>query len=248
LTIRWPEEVSAMAPVPVEVEVLPPPGINVTTTLSAFVREPGGRRYWEADLLPQGGNLFVGAEPLRLPLVPPAGDWRLTVLVESGLEVRGERVLYFQPASIAFYDLGADPAVHTGFGLWVPQAFQQTTTVGDAWAGGRVWRYQDSELSLYWAPGPVEPLVLNTAIVMLEASHDAEAAPRLDDVQDREWQGQIGFLFQERWPEPGGGPGEALVVQGPDYWLYVLRLRAVGQPAIPALLREVAATFTFVEP
>jgi hypothetical protein len=187
-------------------------------------------------------------EPLRLPLVPPAGDWRLTVLVESNLEVRGERVLYFQPAPIAFYDLKGDPTVHAGFDLWVPQAFRQTGAVGDAWAGGRVWRHQDGELSLYWAPGPVEPLSLNTAIVMLEATYDPEAAPGVGDVQDTEWQGQIAFLFQERWSEPGGGPGEALVIQGPDYRLYVLRLRAVGQSAIPSLLREVAATFTFVEP
>ena len=236
-----------MTPVPVEVEVLPPPESSVTTMLSAFVRDPGGRRYWQAELLPQGGNLFTAAEPLHLPLVPPEGDWRLTVLVESNLEVRGERVLYFAPVPIPFYDLRGDPTVHAGFDLWVPQAFRQTTAVGDAWAGGRVWRHQDGELSLYWAPGPVEPLSLNTAVVMFEAGYDPKVTVSLTDVQDMEWQGQIGFLFQERWPEPAGGPGESLIVQGPDYWLYVLRLRALGQSAIPSLLRQVGATFTFVE-
>ncbi|MBE9471183.1 MAG: hypothetical protein IMY75_03615, partial [Chloroflexi bacterium] len=44
-------------------------------------------------------------------------------------------------------------------------------------------------------------------------------------------------------------PAEALVVQGPDYWLYVLRVRAVGSESdvIPPLLRQVWETFAFVE-
>jgi hypothetical protein len=38
-----------------------------------------------------------------------------------------------------------------------------------------------------------------------------------------------------------------LVVQGPDYWLYVLRVRTLGGEAIPPLLRQVWETFSFIE-
>jgi hypothetical protein len=36
-----------------------------------------------------------------------------------------------------------------------------------------------------------------------------------------------------------------MVIQGPDYHLYVLRLRALGTEIIPPLLRQVGETFTF---
>jgi hypothetical protein len=61
------------------------------------------------------------------------------------------------------------------------------------------------------------------------------------------WQDQPGFLFHEEWAGPDGGPAEALVVQGPDYWLYVLRVRALGAEAIPSLLRQAWRTFTLIE-
>jgi hypothetical protein len=37
------------------------------------------------------------------------------------------------------------------------------------------------------------------------------------------------------------------VVQGPDYWLYVVRVRALGSSDIPQLVREVGETFAFTE-
>ena len=77
-------------------------------------------------------------------------------------------------------------------------------------------------------PGPVEPLLLNNAVVMLEATHDPSAVPQVPGVEETEWQGQTAFLFREDWPGANGGPAEALVIQGPDHHLYVLRVRATG--------------------
>jgi hypothetical protein len=70
-------------------------------------------------------------------------------------------------------------------------------------------------------------------------------------VEEIEWQGQTAFLFPENWPEDEfgtpAGPAEAMVMQGPDYHLYVLRLRALGTETIPPLLRQVGQTFSFSE-
>ena len=44
-----------------------------------------------------------------------------------------------------------------------------------------------------------------------------------------------------------GGTAEALVMQGPDYWLYVLRVRAIGGGDIPEVLGLIRETFVFVE-
>jgi hypothetical protein len=75
--------------------------------------------------------------------------------------------------------------------------------------------------------------------------------PHVLDIEEREWQDRVAVLFHEDWPtdRPGadGGPAEALVVQGSDYWLYVLRVRTLGGEAIPPLLRQVWETFSFVE-
>jgi hypothetical protein len=65
--------------------------------------------------------------------------------------------------------------------------------------------------------------------------------------EEIEWQGRTAFRFHETWPGPEGGPAEALVVQGPDYWLYVLRIRALGGDVIPDLTREVGETFAFAD-
>jgi hypothetical protein len=38
------------------------------------------------------------------------------------------------------------------------------------------------------------------------------------------------------------------VIQGPDDWLYILRVRALGWETLPSLHVEVANTFAFVQP
>ena len=96
-------------------------------------------------------------------------------------------------------------------------------------------------------PGPTEALLLNNAVVMLEATHDPDAPPAAEFVEETAWQGQTAFLFREQWPGREGGPAAVWVIQGPDYWLYVLRIRAVGVDPIPALMETIAATFAFDE-
>lgn len=245
LTIRWPDQVSALHPVPIEVELAPPPGIGVTATVRATVMNSTNQFYRFFDLAQREGDLYAAEGLLQLPLEPPEGDWWLIVHVQSALEVAGERTLKFQPLPIPFRDLAG--ALPDGVSLHVPQDFAEMTSQGDQVAGGRVWRYGGGEVALWWAPGPSEPLLLNTAVVMLETTHDPVAPPWVFDVEETEWGGRTAFLFHEDWPRAGGGPAEALVVQDSDYQLYVLRVRARGGETIPTLLRQVWETFAFVE-
>jgi len=234
-----------MQPVPIEVELMPPPGISVTATVRAAVLNPDGTPYRVFDLKPREGHVYAAGELLQLPLEPPEGDWQLRVYVQSALRVEGEREVIFRPILIRFRDLAA--VLPAGVDMRVPEDFVEVVARGDRWAGGRVWRHGGGELALWWAPGPVEPLLLNNAVVVLEATHDPDAPPRVLGVEETEWQGQTAFLFNEYWPGAKGGPAEALVVQGPDYWLYVLRVRAVGSDIIPPLLRQVWGTFAFAD-
>jgi len=245
LTIHWPQQVSALQPVPIEVELIPPPGVSVTATIRAIVMGPQGSPRRVFDLTPRQGNVYAADDLLRLPLQPSEGDWRLLVYVRSELDVEGERQLTFQPSPVSFRDLVA--VLPPGVDVRVPQDFDEVVFQGDQWAGGRVWRYEDGELSLWWAPGPTESLQRNNAVVMLEATYDLGVSPRVGRVDVVKWQDQPGFLFHEEWAGPDGGPAEALVVQGPDYWLYVLRVRARGAEAIPSLMHQVWRTFTLVE-
>jgi hypothetical protein len=242
LEIAWPEHTSALQPVPVEVALIPPPGVAVTATVEATVLGPGGQPRWRMALSPKGGNLYAADEPLQLPLEPPEGRWLVVVYVESALPVIGEQHITFQP-TLLFHDLG--DAVPAQVRLRVPQDFAGVVTGGDEWAGVRVWQYGNSQLGLWWAPGPVEPLLLNNAITMLEATYGSLGAATVLDVEEAEWQGQRAFLFREQWSGTEGGPAETMVVQGPDYWLYALRLRAIGGEAIPAVLYLIRDTFTF---
>jgi hypothetical protein len=249
LTVIWPEQVSALQPVPIEIELLPPPGVAAAATVTAIVLDPSWHVWALFHLWPQEGNRYAAEEPLQLPLEPMEGDWRLAVSVHSELRVEGERRVLFRPATIQFHDLaGALPA---GADLRVPHDFIERLAQGDPQAGGRAWRYGDAELALWWAPGPVKPLLFNTAVVMLEATHDVEHPPQVLGVEEIEWQGRTAFLFPEDWPEDEygtpGGPAEAMVAQGPDYHLYVLRTRALGTETIPPLLRQVGETLAFSE-
>jgi len=243
--IRWPDRVSALEPVLVEAELIPPPGVSATATVNAVVFDPEGIPYWTSELAPQEEGVYVSQTPLRLSLRPMAGEWRLQVNVQSNLEVEGRRELVFRPAPVPFRDLGG--VVPSEVEMSVPQAFEKVTAVGDLVAGGRVWRYSDGAVELWWAPGPAEPMLLNNAIVMLEATHDSDALPEALDLNGDEiaFQGQPAFLFHESWPGAEGGPAQALVVQGPSRWLYVVRVRAWGSDTIPELVRQVGETFTF---
>lgn len=250
LTIHWPAVVSALRPTPIEVELTPPPGIAVEATVHAAVLAPDFSTYQSFVLVPQDGNLYVSEDLLRLPLEPAPGDWWLTVDVDSELGVEGRQSRSFQPAPVPYRDLTG--LLPTAASMQVPQDFVEVQVQGDLTAGGRVWRYEGvdaasrGEVALWWAPGPHKLLSLNTAVVMLEATYGTNA-PTVTATEEIEFQGQAAFRFYETWPGPEGGPAEALVVQGPDYWLYVLRVRALGGNEIPTLIRKVGETFAFAE-
>jgi hypothetical protein len=233
-----------MEPVPVEVDLVPPPGIAADATILATVQEPVGLTWWTSALPLREGNRYSAPQPLLLPLEPPDGDWRLLIFVQSTLDVEGERELTFRPAAIPFHDLAAE--LPAAVDLRVPQEFLESASQGDQGAGGRTWRYEEGELGLWWAPGPVEPLLFDNALVFLETTHDPDAPPAVLNVEEIDWAGQTAFLFREQWPGSDGGPAEVLVIQGPDYFLYLLRIRVLGADTIPPILHQVRDTFTFL--
>ncbi|GAG20068.1 unnamed protein product, partial [marine sediment metagenome] len=207
--------------------------------------DPEAQTYGTFDLRWQEGSRYVSDLPLQLPFDPLPGHWWLIVHIETGLLVTGERALGFEPTPIDFRVL--TDTLPTGVTMRVPEAFDEVTAQGDQWAGGRAWQYDGGEVALWWAPGPTEELLLNNAVVMLEATHDAENPPEVLSVEQTEWQSRTAFLFRETWPGYKGGPSEVWVIQDEDFWLYVLRVRAVGGESIHTLVREVGATLTFVD-
>ncbi len=213
--------------------------------MRATVYDSAVKVYSTFDFARESEKRYVSTMPLRLSLNAPAGYWWLIVEVKTTLNVIGERVLPFKPAPIEFRVL--TDTLPARAMLRVPVAFTEVITQGDQYAGGRVWQYDQGEIALWWAPGPTEALLLNNAVVMLEATHDPEAPPEAQLVEETAWQGRMAFRFQEQWPGSNGGPAEAWVIQDKNYWLYVLRTRAVGTETIPALIEEIAATFAFSE-
>jgi len=243
VNIRWPERASALEPVTIKVDVQSPRGFAEELRVSAILFNPENVPVWSADLVKGDGGLYYGQEPVVFSLLPNEGDWRLQVYVQSSLRVEGELSHTFQPSPIAFRELSG--TLPTQASMLVPEEFDEELALGDQVAGARVWRYGEGEVSVWWAPGPTEPLLLNTAIVMLEATFDPEASPRVLNVEENQWAGQRAFVFTESWPEAADGPAEAWVIQGPEYWLYVLRVRPVGTSEVPSLLQEIRDTFMF---
>ena len=247
LAILWPEKVSALNPVPVEIDLVVPRDVGATIRARAVVFAPGLAHYERFELLPLGGGRFASATPLQLPLDPGDGDWRLMVAVvrHPELGLVGDRSVTFRPDSLKFHDLsGMLPA---GVTLLVPQDFIQGESRGDVWAGGREWQHDESAVSLWWAPGPTEPLLYNNALVMLEATYLTDTPTFSPEVAEVEWRGHTAFLFREEWPGAEGGPGEAMVVQGPDFLLYVLRIRSLAGRDVAPIFHQVWETFTLPE-
>ncbi len=209
--------------------------------VSAKVYDPASSVYQVYDFVRQGQRRYVSTTPVQLSLDAPAGHWWLVVHVETPLNVTGERMFAFQPAPIA-YRLLTD-TLPAGAMLQVPLAFNEVIAQGDQYAGGRVWQYNGGEIGVWWAPGPTEALLLNNAVVMLEATHDPTAPPEVLDGEEIKWQDRAAFHFRERWPGKSGGPSEAWVIQDKNFWLYVLRVRAVGMETIPSFMQEIAAKF-----
>lgn len=249
LEIHWPEQVSPLEPVALVADLIPPPGLAVIGHITVTVMDPARETYQTFDLSQRDGDRFSAREALQFPLVPQPGTWWLISHVKASLPVVGERAFFFEVEPVALRELsGTLPAAVT---LQVPAGFEEVVAAGDLAAGGRVWAHAGGEVGLWWAPGPTEPLLVSNALVVLEATHAGDARyapPTVSEVIETTWQERVAFEFPETWPGPDGGPGRAWVIKGDNHWLYVLRVRAVGAPAIPPLIEEVGETFGFTEP
>ena len=249
LELRWPETVSVLAPVPIEVVLEPPAGSDIQAEIKATVMDPTAQVYATFELSEREGHLYRSPDSLRLPFDPLPGAWWFYVQVSAPVPVVGDAALFFHIAPIENRDLSE--VLRPGTTIGVPVEFDEVIAQGDTWAGGRVWRYEQGEVALWWVPGPAEALTDSNALVVLEATYDGhgyhDGAPSPLEFMPMAWQGRSGFEFSEIWPEPEGGHGRAWVIQGDDYWVYVLRVRAVGTPAMPTLHEEIAKTFAFVE-
>jgi hypothetical protein len=244
VNITWPAEVSALEPPLLSAEVTLPQGSTANVAIQARIFDPA-KTITTFDLIRQDNWRYVAPAPFQLTLDTPAGHWWLIVHVETDLDVIGERVWAFQSAPLEFHTL--TETLPAGVNLRLPLAFTEVAAQGDAYAGGRVWRYGNGEVALWWAPGPTEPLLFNNAVVMLEATHDPGAPPAAEFVEETTWQERTAFLFQEQWAGRQGGPAKVWIIQKADFWLYTLRIRAVGSEMIPPLLEEIATTFAFAE-
>lgn len=252
VAVRMPQTVSALPPVRVEADLLPPPGVRVAPVVTATVFQPGMTPYATFNLFFESANHYASTTFLQLPLDPTPGDWLVLVYVQSELGLTGQRATTFRAIAPPTRVLsGVLPAAVT---LRVPQVFLETSAQGDIAAGSRVWRSCENrndqcagvgDVELWWAPGPAEPLTLDTAQMMLSTTQDAGDPPSIVATEETLWQERTAFLFHEQWPGRKGGPAETWVIQSDDYWLYVLRLRAVGEDSVPDLVRQVGATFAF---
>jgi hypothetical protein len=169
--------------------------------------------------------------------------------VTTELPVVGDHALFFEPAPVTYRGVEGLPAEAQ---MQVPTAFEEVVAQGTTWAGGRVWTHDDGEVALWWTPGPTEELLLSNAVVVLEAALAAdpryETIPTLTEAEPITWDGWPGFEFPERWPDAEGGVGRAWVVQGPGFWLYTLRVRALQGDELPPVHRAVAQRFTLAAP
>lgn len=250
LVVDWPTTLSPLTPIPVEVALIPPPYIEAHAQISATVMDPEAEVYATFELTAQDDHRYRSADLLQLPLEPLPGYWWLIVHVESQLPVVGQPALFFEATPPTYRDL--TDVLPEAVTLNIPQAFQDVVMQGDTWAGGRIWAHGEGEIGLWWAPGPTEPLLLNNAIAMLEATYAAddrrETWPSISEVVETTWQDRPAFQFPEVWPGPDGGEGQAWVIQDNDFWLYVLRVRTLNTMPQPSLHTQVAQTFAFKEP
>lgn len=247
LTIEFPRPVTALEPVPIRVLIEEPAGIDTRLRVSARVIDAQDQLYTTFEMARAGQEGWWSAdEMLQLPLEPEPypGVWHLIIDAEAALPIKGYRDRVFTPQRVPYHVLTDTLPLRAE--LRVPQAFTEVAAQGDPVAGLRTWRYRDCEITLAWAPGPTERLFGDNALVMAEALYDPQHEISVETSEELVWEEWAAFLFYELW---GGSkkstPAETLVVQGPNYQLYALRIRAQSQDKIHPLCRDVRATLGF---
>ncbi|HHS96385.1 MAG TPA: hypothetical protein ENK08_00565 [Chloroflexi bacterium] len=242
LTIRWPDHVSPLQDFPLEVEAVGLEERDPNARLSLQMFAPSGQLWWTSELHSRGDGTYTTPQAVHLPLQPEPGEWMVRIGVVSTAPVTGTRTLRFTPEPVRLRDMRME--ARDGIVLPVPWAFVTLHAEGDDVAGARVWQGGGGEVGLWWTPGPVKPLDEDTARVLLEATFPEGVGVEVVGVEPVEWHGLLGFRFSEHWPQ---GPAETLVLQGSDFWLYALRIRATGGPPIPPLLWDIQAGFRVEE-
>jgi hypothetical protein len=246
--------VDALQPVPIRVRVEEPPGVDAHVALSARVIDANNQVYDTFDMTREGeGDWWVADGALQLPLEPEPypGVWHLSIDAQADLPVRGFQDRVFTPQRVPYRVL--TDTLPTGVILHVPQAFPEIVAEGDPVAGRRGWSFGDCEITLAWAPGPTEALLLDNAQVMADASRPlGEPVYEISQVEVEElaWGAaeRTAFLFYESWERDGlSTPAETLVVQAPNFRLLALRIRSKSEADIHPLCRDVRATLAFVE-
>lgn len=254
LRIEFPKPVTALEPVTWRVLLEEPPGVEANVRASARVIDAQDQLYATFDMVPDGQEgWWVPMGALQLPLEPEPypGVWHLIIDAEADLRIKGYRDRVFTPQRAPYHVI--TDTLPSGVDFRVPQAFAEIAAQGDKIAGLHTWAYQDCAVTLAWAPGPTERLLGDNALVMAEAIHPTGEPLyeiTLDGSEELTWgiEEWTAFLFRERWKsENKHTPAETLVVQGPNYRLYALRIRALTEDEIHPLCRDVRETFGFVE-
>ena len=254
LNIEFAKPVTALKPVTWRVLMEEPPGIEARVSASARVIDAQDQLYATFEMVPKGREgWWVPVGALQLPLEPEPypGVWHVIIDAKADIPITGYRDRVFTPQRVPYHVL--TDTLPIGVQLRVPQAFPVVKWQGDQIAGLRAWGFEDCQITVAWAPGPTERLQFDTALVMAEAiqpTGEPQIEIRIEDNEELTWgeDERTAFLFHESWKDQGTRtPAETLVVQGPNYRLIALRIRAQKQDALHPLCRDVRETLGFVQ-
>ncbi|RME37947.1 MAG: hypothetical protein D6793_03495, partial [Thermoflexia bacterium] len=92
----------------------------------------------------------------------------------------------------------------------------------------------------WWTPGPTKRLTLDTAQMVVEATHPTTGGVEITATTAIPGKEPRGFQFSERWPD---GSAEAILLQGADYRLYLLRAKTRGAADLSPLMQQIYRTF-----